>query len=77
MLAYRLDFYCHEAMLAVEMDGEQHEISRDAARDAALAEIGILTYRVSNRLFFGLEKGQCPDVVREIVRLCEERSDRR
>ena len=35
---YRLDFYCHEAMLAVELDGEQHNPAKDVERDAILAD---------------------------------------
>lgn len=73
---FRLDFYCPEAMLAVEMDGEQHDPERDAVRDAALDKLGILTYRISNRRFFGLEQGRYPDFLQEIQRLCEERSGR-
>src|ERR1700722_5798744 len=60
---YRLDFFCREAMLAVEMDGEQHDPVRDAARDSALAKLGILTHRVENRKFFGLDGDRCPDVI--------------
>ena len=46
-----LDFYCNDARLCVEVDGEAHERgdrpARDAARDAFLAEHGIETLRVA------------------------------
>ncbi|MCB8932348.1 MAG: DUF559 domain-containing protein [Chthonomonadaceae bacterium] len=73
---YRLDFYCHEALLCVEMDGEQHDHARDAKRDMRLSEHGILTYRIPNRSFFMIDREPFRDDVREILRLCEERSGR-
>jgi ATP-dependent DNA helicase RecQ len=46
---YVLDFYCHEARLAVELDGMSHDSqgTRDARRDAFLARHGIRTYRIA------------------------------
>ena len=73
----RLDFFCREAMLCVEMDGEQHEPKRDAVRDEALFAIGIATYRVPNRRFFLLDEGVYSDDLAQIVRLCEQRSGRK
>ena len=73
---YRLDFFCPEAMLNVEMDGEQHDAMRDAKRDSVLAELGILTFRVPNREFFGLDKPEYVDVVDQIRCICEERTGR-
>ena len=66
---YRLDFLCHEAMLAVEMDGEQHDPERDAARDAVLAGFGILVHRIPNRRFFMLDQDPYRDELREVQRL--------
>ena len=47
---YVLDFYCHEARLAVELDGLSNGMgnqgSRDQRRDAFLLERGIQTYRI-------------------------------
>ncbi len=47
---YVLDFYCHEARLAVEVDGWGHNMGgqgeRDERRDAFLATKGIRTYRI-------------------------------
>ena len=48
---YILDFYCADARLAVEVDGEIHghgdQPERDARRDAWLAERGIEVLRIS------------------------------
>jgi very-short-patch-repair endonuclease len=48
---YILDFYCAEARLAVEIDGEVHatpdQAAHDARRDAYFLEIGIETLRLS------------------------------
>jgi very-short-patch-repair endonuclease len=50
---YILDFYCVKAKLAVEVDGVTHtdetQRVRDGARDAYLAELGIMTHRVIAR----------------------------
>lgn len=47
---YSLDFYCSDAALAIEIDGEAHSRgdrpARDERRDAWLAERGIETLRV-------------------------------
>lgn len=45
---YVADFYCHEAMLVVEIDGKQHEgrVDEDRARDAWFAARGIAVHRV-------------------------------
>ena len=47
---YILDFYCPQAKLCIEVDGEFHSrtdrMARDAVRDAYLAEMGIHTYRI-------------------------------
>jgi very-short-patch-repair endonuclease len=47
---YVLDFYCHAAKLAVEVDGASHGTEdrpeRDARRDAWLEEQGIATLRL-------------------------------
>lgn len=74
---FRLDFYCHEALLDVEMDGEQHDPVRDRVRDDALSALGVETYRIPNRRFFMLDENAYKDDLREIVRLCEERSGRK
>jgi very-short-patch-repair endonuclease len=47
---YTLDFFCHSAGLAVEVDGIAHEMGenarRDARRDQWIAEQGIEVLRV-------------------------------
>ena len=45
---YALDFYCAQASLCVEIDGEQHleRASADRRRDAYLLERGISTLRI-------------------------------
>lgn len=52
--SYVLDFYCHSARLAVEVDGGVHDMpggsERDRARDLWLSEQGITTLRLSNGL---------------------------
>ena len=73
MLQYRLDFYCPEVRLAVELDGEQHDPTRDALRDEALAALGIEVYRIPNRVYFSLDGPCFTDFLDEIVKRCEER----
>ena len=50
---YVLDFYCAEARLCIEVDGEAHgfaeRAARDVRRDALLAEHGIATLRIPAR----------------------------
>ena len=47
---YVLDFYCDEAKLAIEIDGQQHTVSdhpeRDLGRDGWFAERGVETLRI-------------------------------
>ena len=47
---YILDFFCADARLAIEIDGEAHDRGdrpeRDAARDAWLGKAGISTLRI-------------------------------
>lgn len=49
---YVLDFYCHQAKLAIELDGGYHEDSvqqlYDADRTANLTELGIEVIRFQN-----------------------------
>lgn len=51
---YVLDFYCDAAKLCVEVDGYSHGIGqhpeRDVRRDTYLAEMGIMTLRLSASL---------------------------
>ena len=49
---YVLDFYCHERLLCIEIDGGQHQeeeaVRRDAERAAFLQSCGITVMRFSN-----------------------------
>lgn len=48
-----VDFYCHEAKLAIELDGSQHftpeGITHDEARTAAINTFGVEVLRFTNR----------------------------
>ncbi|MBR5260969.1 MAG: endonuclease domain-containing protein [Oscillospiraceae bacterium] len=50
---YIVDFYCHKAKLAIEIDGTQHyyeqEQRRDGCRSAKLQEYGVTVLRFSNK----------------------------
>ncbi len=73
-----VDFYCHEARLAIEFDGEQHDRNVDALRDQRLNSRGIDVIRIPNREFFMLDSTTAPrkDWIEAIIRRCEERSGR-
>jgi valyl-tRNA synthetase len=68
-----LDFFCAEAGLAVEVDGEAHDRGnrpdRDASRDGFLRGCGVETLRVPAREVFG----NLDDVVTAIVGACRSR----
>lgn len=48
---YVLDFYCHEARLCVEVDGDAHDFTpaRDQRRDSWLVSQGVRTLRIPAR----------------------------
>ena len=74
IVPYYLDFYCAEARLCVETDGEQHlmRLERDAQRDGFLLSQGIQTLRLPTlELFGGMES-----CLLRIQEACEERSGR-
>ena len=75
---YFLDFYCPEAMLCVEVDGEQHLLTkdRDAARDEYIATKGILTMRVPSLNFFDTGTVEAEKFIDRVRKQCEERSGR-
>ena len=62
---YIVDFYCHSARLAVELDGSQHcepaQMENDCIRTAYLETQGICVLRFSNL-----------DVLRKFERVCAE-----
>ena len=62
---YIIDFYCRSLKLAIEIDGDIHEIhaKNDAQRDASLSKQGIRTMRFSNRqVLFTFD-----DVIKKII----------
>ena len=71
---YSLDFYCGDARLAIEIDGEAHargdRPERDEARDAWLARAGIETMRIpAKEVLHDLEAILRGIVARAIARL--------
>lgn len=58
MLDYIVDFYCHELMLAIEIDGNSHDFkySYDAKRQGKLEKYGVrfirfTDFQVKNEIF--------------------------
>ncbi|MEM0983723.1 MAG: DUF559 domain-containing protein [Planctomycetota bacterium] len=70
--AYVLDFYCHEATLCVEVDGQYHATRRelDARRDLFLQGEGISTLRFTA----GLVSREIDAVCATILRAARERT---
>ena len=70
---YVLDFFCNDARLAIEIDGEAHSMgnrpARDAARDAWFAKAGIMTLRIPAREVLA----DLGAIVQGIVAACAER----
>ena len=56
LVKYIADFYCHEALLVIELDGSVHdsEISMryDANRDKIITDLGITVLRFKNEVVF-------------------------
>ena len=74
---YRFDFYCAEAKLALEMDGEQHDPAYDVERDQYAKAFGVMVYRIPNVEFFQLDPTlPYKDGIEECIRLCEQRTGR-
>jgi very-short-patch-repair endonuclease len=63
---YLLDFYCYEAKLAVELDGEPHNTAarqkKDAKRDAYLKSQSVTSIRFENRVAI-----ETPEVILEAI----------
>ncbi len=63
---YILDFYCAQARLAVEIDGEHHyyddQPRKDAARDTWLATQGIETLRIPGFEIMGDPEGMANQI---------------
>ena len=63
-----VDFYCHAAGLAVEMDGEVHQqqVEYDAERDCVLSARGLRILRIRNTEIFE----NLPGVLARIAAAC-------
>jgi very-short-patch-repair endonuclease len=75
---YFLDFFCREASLALELDGEQHaeQADYDARRDAWLASRGILVIRVPALDFFEANSVKGVKWMEKVEAACAERTRR-
>jgi very-short-patch-repair endonuclease len=64
-----IDFYCDEAKLCIEVDGDSHaeQIEYDQARTAYLNELGYTVIRFTNREVFN----QCEAVLQHIAEECQ------
>jgi very-short-patch-repair endonuclease len=64
-----IDFYCDEAKLCIEVDGDSHaeQIEYDQARTAYLNELGYAVIRFTNREVFS----QCEGVLQQIAIECQ------
>jgi very-short-patch-repair endonuclease len=69
---YIVDFYCPDALLAIEVDGGIHEAraTYDRARDAALAALGIAVLRFD----VGHVNHDLATVLRRIADFCTRRA---
>ncbi len=63
------DFYCHEAKLAIELDGEVHDLEEqkdyDIGRTYELNELGITVIRFTNQKVFN----KTEEVLNQIIKL--------
>jgi very-short-patch-repair endonuclease len=75
---YFLDFFCAEAGLCVEVDGEQHldRPDSDAARDQFLSSKGIETVRLRSLDLFDENGILHAKAVEKIQGICQMRSGR-
>jgi very-short-patch-repair endonuclease len=76
---YILDFYCAEASLCVEVDGELHELrkDRDVARDRFMESRGIETLRIRSLDLFEADGIAHAKALERISAACERRSGRK
>lgn len=66
-----VDFYCHQAALVVELDGEPHfgREGYDADRDRILVGYGFLIVRFRNQMV----RDHLDEILRQIADLCRTR----
>ena len=76
---YTVDFYCAEAMVVVEVDGEQHALQEryDAERDGFLNAQGLAVLRIPSIAIFDSDHPDFFAWLEKIINLCESRCDRR
>ena len=71
-----VDFYCHEAKLAIELDGSQHftpeGITHDEARTAAIETVGVSVLRFTNSDV----DNRFPAVCQQIITVVNQRLER-
>ena len=69
---YIVDFYCHELMLAIEIDGNSHEIETvyqsDSIRQERLEDLGVRFFRISDHDV----KSDMENVLRGLVDIIED-----
>lgn len=72
---YVLDFYCPKIKLCIEVDGEQHLLTKekDARRDAYLAKYGVLTIRIPSMELFGENEMGSQEWANRIKDICDTR----
>src|SRR5688572_28859560 len=72
---YILDFYCAQASLCVEIDGEQHTLrqAQDARRDEYLRGVGIETLRIPSLALFAADSAEFVGALRKILETCRAR----
>jgi very-short-patch-repair endonuclease len=73
-----IDFYCPELKLAVEIDGDVHEIPEqknyDKARQKYLEAFGIKFVRIKNEEFLGNPNKAFSKIEKKIISLVEKES---
>ncbi len=69
-----IDFYCDEAKLCIEIDGDSHasQIEYDQARTASLNELGYTVIRFTNREVFHQFEAVLQHIADECQRLIDE-----
>ena len=67
-----VDFYCHAAALAVELDGQVHAAQKDidCERDDLIRDYGVEVIRFHNHRVFN----ELPQVLVEIDQICRQRT---
>lgn len=72
---YTADFFCAEAGLVVELDGQRHDREHDGKRDACMESLGLSVFRVTVSEFEKNNDGVLASILRETRRLIEERKE--